>query len=509
MPIREPKNKDSFGYALFLVLGPDADRDTAAADLKIKPRMLLRYLRGDTLPSQKLIHDKDWLNTFANNPRYQIQWNDSKARRNDSKARKFFNKKFLQLRPREGQPPRRIKLKPIYQITKLGNIIQLICGGPNMHAAEVAVDLEMTHRNFSKILGGERVSQQYIKQHKFREVFAAKHHEKWIKYKARFEKIVAKLPEKSSKNRGRVRQPKDKDSFEWLIWRIAGGYRMNRRFVAKLLGFKNPLHLRYFFSGRQPLSQKAILARRWKKILKREFPEAWKEWGGLFDERLKLLRLHKGKIRGEIEDKDSFGYALYLVLGGENIDAPVAARRLKISERALNLYFQGGYISQDIARRRDWRKVFARYYAESWNENRIFFEEQFQELAFNRTEALIESNILRSLHEEKRGTVVRHPHRLMKHWRIAVAEIFQHVREMRGDDVEQVADAMEGHNIGYTNGKKEQLLKDIEAEKPVAPLMVRAAINELCRIYELADSLPMHYERLRKIGAGLRVAALA
>src|ERR1043166_3856392 len=144
MPIREPKNKDSFGYALFLVLGPDADRDTAAADLKIKPRMLLRYLRGDTLPSQKLIHDKDWLNTFANNPRYQIQWNDSKARRNDSKARKFFNKKFLQLRPREGQPPRRIKLKPIYQITKLGNIIQLICGGPNMHAAEVAVDLEMT-----------------------------------------------------------------------------------------------------------------------------------------------------------------------------------------------------------------------------------------------------------------------------------------------------------------------------------------------------------------------------
>jgi plasmid maintenance system antidote protein VapI len=65
---RPPKNKNSFGYVLWCILGgKDANIGKAAQQLKIHPTALSRIIHGHLRISKKLIAEKGWRKIFADN----------------------------------------------------------------------------------------------------------------------------------------------------------------------------------------------------------------------------------------------------------------------------------------------------------------------------------------------------------------------------------------------------------------------------------------------------------
>lgn len=87
--LREPRDKDSFGYTLWLLCGgANGHSNDACALLGILPQQLSGYLHGRSLPSPRVIREHKWREVFAaRNPRLWDQCRDDFEARLKKRAR--------------------------------------------------------------------------------------------------------------------------------------------------------------------------------------------------------------------------------------------------------------------------------------------------------------------------------------------------------------------------------------------------------------------------------------
>lgn len=84
----------------------------------------------------------------------------------------------------------------------------------------------------------------------------------------------------------------------------------------------------------------------------------------------------KGHKSPQPEDKQSFGYVLWRILGGENASIRVAAGRLGIGPSTLSSILHGRRrISRQAMAEKDWRGVFAAHYSGTWLDQQAAFEQ--------------------------------------------------------------------------------------------------------------------------------------
>jgi len=165
-----------------------------------------------------------------------------------------------------------------------------------------------------------------------------------------------------------------KAGFGYVLWLILGGKKMNLEKAAEQLNI-DQTYLSSIIHGRIQTSQGSVSKKGWPKVLSEHYPEGWKQYGTMFDQHTGALKKRAGVSGTEPKDRNSFGYILWLILGGKDLNARQASEDLKIHPVALSMLFHGRQpVSQKTLIKKQWREVLARAYGEGWREHADEFE---------------------------------------------------------------------------------------------------------------------------------------
>jgi|GEM_PF-2928622 plasmid maintenance system antidote protein VapI len=355
----KPEDEKSFGYLLWLIIGgEDADINDAAQCLRIFPGTLDALLHGKKGISQQGIASRQWRTILAGH--YPDAW------------RRYavdFEKHVAAL-PTYGK----IKSQNLEDDGSFGFVLWLILGGENADIPEAAKRLKVHYSAITKaIYGLWKPSQQIMKDKRWRETFAEYYPETWRQYESLFE-------ERSAPS---VRTPcvsEDKKSFGYAVWLIIGGNRANIQEAAKRLKVDRS-ELSKIVCGRKQPSQNTVDEKQWRQTFAEHYPDAWRQYENLFEKSFATLTDRQLKPH-EPEDKESFGYILWLIIGGKNAQKNKAAEQLKIDSGSLRAIIYGrGNPSQELVKERQWRKILAEHYPDAWEQYETLFEERAATLA--------------------------------------------------------------------------------------------------------------------------------
>lgn len=254
-----------------------------------------------------------------------------------------------------------------------GYVVWRILGGETASIRKAAQRLSINPSALSSILHGRtQISQQALIEKNWRDVFATHYPDTWLKHQADFERYATTLPEQQRKH---APQPKDEQSFGYIVWRILGGKHAKIRLAAKRLGV-DPSSLSSILHGRWQISQRALTEKNWRDVLAAHYPNTWPIHQSAF-EQCALTLPDPGIKPSQPEDKESLGYALWHILGGKDADIYAAAKRLKLEPCDLNDILHGRrQISQRFIATKHWRDVLALHYRGAWANHKAAFEQR-------------------------------------------------------------------------------------------------------------------------------------
>ncbi len=357
----EPDDKESFGYVLWLILGgKEADRDLVAKRLKVSVQTVTAYIHGRAKISQEKIKDGKWRKTFAKH--YSENWKKYKG---------LFEERAATL---EAKPAAR-KYPGPKDKSSFGYVLWLIIGGENANFSIAAEHLGLNSQRISEYIHGKKEpSQEYIEANKWRELLALHYPDGWKQYGNLFGRRFKNLP---AKPRTAVpKEPEDKSGFGYALWLVLGGKKANMELAAERLAIA-PRRLSALIHGKQKTSQKYIEDNGWRAIFERHYPKTWKKNRDFFESSVKKLAVKRGNRKSEPQDKEGFGYALWLVIGGEKANLAQAAERLKVDLPYLHGIIHGEEsISRKSIEERGWRATFAVEYKNSWVAHGALFEQR-------------------------------------------------------------------------------------------------------------------------------------
>jgi hypothetical protein len=98
------------------------------------------------------------------------------------------------------------------------------------------------------------------------------------KYGALFDERAGKLRKRAGVSRA---EPKDRNSFTYILWLILGGKDLNVRQVSEHLDI-HPTWLSRLFHG-LPVSQNTLIRKRWREVLASEYSEGWRKHADEFE----------------------------------------------------------------------------------------------------------------------------------------------------------------------------------------------------------------------------------
>ena len=79
----------------------------------------------------------------------------------------------------------------------------------------------------------------------------------------------------------------------------------------------------------------------------------------------------------EPQDKDSFGYAVWLIIGGEEAKFSVSAKLLGIGRTALSeVVHSTANTNQEVLEKYNWREKMAAHFPDAWKQHEAIFEER-------------------------------------------------------------------------------------------------------------------------------------
>jgi hypothetical protein len=264
-------------------------------------------------------------------------------------------------------------MKPSSACSRLyfGRLLWKILGGRAANKRVAAQRLGIGVRFLTKILYGRKaVSQRLLAKKRWRDVLAKYYPAGWEPYAAEFDECVAHF----RVSRAHCRAPRMKSGLGHVLWLILGGRKMDLMKAATQLNI-NRTCLSGIIHGLKKSSQQYVNKAEWREILREDYPDGWKKYGAIFDERARVLSERAGVLRTEPKDRNSFAYILWLILGGKDLNVRKVSERLDIHPTWLSRLFHGLPVSQNTLIRKRWREVLASEYGEGWRKHADEFEQ--------------------------------------------------------------------------------------------------------------------------------------
>jgi len=263
-----------FGRLLWKILGGRAaNKRVAAQRLGIGVRFLTKILYGRKAVSQRLLAKKRWRDVLAKY--YPAGWEQYAAEFDECVA--HF----------------RVSRAPCFQPRRnagLGYALWLILGGRKMDLMKAATQLNINRTCLSAIIHGlNRASQAYVNKGEWRKILSEHYPDGWGKYGAIFDERAGKLRKRAGVSRT---EPKDRNSFAYILWLILGGEDLDVRQVSEHLQI-HPTWLSRLFHG-LPVSQQTLIKKRWREVLASEYAERWQEHADEFEKYASTLPIGVG-----------------------------------------------------------------------------------------------------------------------------------------------------------------------------------------------------------------------
>jgi len=124
-----------------------------------------------------------------------------------------------------------------------------------------------------------------------------------------------------------------------------------------------------------------LAANYWREILAAYYPDSWQRFVTIFEQRVTALPSKAVTSATKHQDDGSFGYALWLIIGGEKAKLDETAKQLGISLSTLcGFLHKKKRISQQVLAHKKWHMVFMTYYPEGWKQYMPLFEERAAKL---------------------------------------------------------------------------------------------------------------------------------
>ncbi len=273
-------------------------------------------------------------------------------------------------------PPRHrpaFKLKPPPAGTFARTLWSILRTG-NDNLNEAAARLQVTLAELSNILRGHRaITSHYVQDKAWRKSLARHYPQGWQRHAARFEAQAAKLKQRAGRQ---PRIPEDRGSFGYILWTILGGRRIDLPLAAQRLKLSSE-RLSGIVHGHTSLSRRFVSSKQWDRVLAEHYPDTWSKHRASFLARLETLAAYRGDgahAQKKPEDRSSFGYIVWKILGGRAIGLPLAAQRLGLPKGRLSAILHSHIRpSQQFVTSRQWDRVLGLHYPQAWATHRDAF----------------------------------------------------------------------------------------------------------------------------------------
>jgi hypothetical protein len=257
------RNKILFGNVLWKILGGRAaNKRVAAQRLGIGVRFLNNILYGRKPVSQRLLARKRWRDVLAKY--YPAGWEQYST---------AFDESVVHFR---------VSRAPCFQPRRnagLGYALWLILGGKKMDLIKGATQLNINRTCLSAIIHGlNRASQAYVDKGEWRKILSEHYPDGWEKYGALFDQRAGKLRKRAGVSRT---EPKDRNSFAYILWLILGGKDLDVKQVSEQLDI-HPTWLSRLFHGLR-VSQQTLIKKQWREVLASEYSEGWRAHADEFE----------------------------------------------------------------------------------------------------------------------------------------------------------------------------------------------------------------------------------
>ncbi len=361
----------SMGHVLGDILGgPNIDLRAAARHLHVTRDALADIVQGKRDVSRRFVAERKWREVFA--ARYRAGWLSYGTE---------FERLVTDPPPRRKHPVR--IAEPAHKFS-FGHLLWLILGGQDADFGKAARRLDVALAHLTRLISGRgRVMPKTINGKHWRSVLAVHYPEGWARYAAAFDRLAV-VDTKEIRSGYSTGWIAPEGCFGHVLWRILGGDNANISRASTLLGIAVPT-LNNVIRGNVDTTQTIVAGKRWAEILASHYPELWEIHQAEFTRCVRRLRVHRPSRAQRPTNIGSFGYVVWMILGGEEIRVDKAAERLLVHASYLSAVLHGRTRPfQKTIRRKKWRETFARYYADAWKTYKNQFEEKARALRANR-----------------------------------------------------------------------------------------------------------------------------
>lgn len=345
-----------FAVVLRKIFGEPISIESIARNLDMSKPRIKRTLRGQGTFNRHYLKTKKIAEKLAQH--YPDRW-------------ELYAKDFEQVA--KELPAGGTKLVEPADRNSFGYALYRVLGGEAAYLADGAERLGVGRQPLMDMIAGKaEVTQSYIERKNWRRIFAKYYPAPWTDHQKLFEKQFDLLPKSAPR---KLRSSRKRRGFGYVVGLIIGGENADIARAAKLLDIGEPF-LRNLLNEREKPRQAYIETKEWARILSKNYPNTWERFAALFEkEFIKLSVRNDGHKFESPSDKESLGYALWLIVGGENALKTAAARRLRTNIDRLNRVLEGKtsitQFDKDF-----WIEKMKKYYPDTWEKYGRLFEER-------------------------------------------------------------------------------------------------------------------------------------
>jgi len=383
-------------------------------------------------------------------------------------------------------------------------LLRTIMGGDQIDYDKAAACFCVTRTEIRRVLRGDRpLTQEIIEKEKWREKLAIAFPKAWAQEMSAFEIAALKL-EKNRKQGLAPQPPSDKNSLQYVIWLILGGKNANIRQAAILLNMSICCFEKNM-RGKKPFPVAALIDTNWEQIFSTHFSAAWQQHGKDFEQLKDQEILSRQKTRLPFqgpEDLQSFGGALWRVLGCDASVVPQAAKVLGLLASDLRLIILNKRkVTQQFLVLHEWDQKLATINPVAWRQNKALYQRQTNGLLLHSRQRSPRQAVLRLAPEPAPIISNRPPtcsqtkppqskgktsacHWGEQQWKKAAQAFVSDVRKAK--QVSFIDLARQAFSEVF---KKPEMWESIETSDHIlSSTLLRNAVKEISSIFELEDN---------------------
>jgi hypothetical protein len=233
--------------------------------------------------------------------------------------------------------------------------------------------------------------------------------------------------------------------------------------VAAQLGI-NVLSLKNILSGQRSIAQQTLEKKQWRAVLAQHCSLQWDAHKEDFERAVKNLPRIGPKIL-EPENKESFGYIVWCIIGGKNATIGKTAILLQLAKsHFIRVLHDQVHVTLETLRTKQWREKLSTHFPDTWKDYEADFEHYAKLLPFTR------------------GARFNGSRSRLNGWPRSAEEVgsfIGHVLKSKGDTIADILP-----DVRTADLKRADIWEQIISGSQNVPRLCQAALRELAQLYD-------------------------